>query len=176
MRKVLLISFVAVCSLVGMAFTWQGGPTMQVVSDKAVVEFVFESKGVDGTFSDLTGSIVFDPNNLENANISGSVPVETITTGIGFRNWHLKREKYFNEEQYSRISYQSTRITETDDGYQMDGNITMKGSTQPLTFYFTYNNLVFEGNATLYSSDFDISISNEREKNKVSIRVLVPVM
>lgn len=175
MSKSLVIPVLAIFSgVVAMAFGWQTQP-MQVVTDKAIVEFVFESKGVDGTFSGLTGNILFNPNNLENASISGSVPVETIVTGIGFRNWHLKREKYFNEEDYPLISYQSTNISKSGTGYQMEGNITMKGITKPLTFNFTHQNKVFEGYATLYSSDFDISISDEREKNKVTIHVVVPV-
>lgn len=170
-----LIPVVGLFALALMAFTWQATTPMQVVTDKAKVAFVFESKDVDGTFSGLTGNVIFNPNDLSNASISGSVPVETIVTGIGFRNWHLQREKYFDEEQYPTISYQSTAITKSGDGYRMEGNMTMKGITKPLTFNFTYNDKVFDGTASLISSDFDISIANDREKNKVSIHVVVPV-
>ncbi len=146
-----------------------------ILTDKAQVAFTFEASNVDGTFTGLTGNIVFNPNDLANASISGSVPVESITTGIGFRNWHLKREKHFDAEQFPLISYQSTSIKPKDKAYLMDGNMTMKGITKPVSFEFTYDNKAFEGTATLYASDFDISVKNQREDNKVSIRVYVPI-
>lgn len=150
--------------------------TLQIKQEGVQVSFVFEDKNVDGTFSDFSGNIQFDPDNLAQSSISGSVPVETIVTGIGFRNWHLKREKYFNEEQYPRIKYESKQISRTEDGYKMTGNMTIKGTTKPVDFTFTYQDKVFKGNAILYSSDFGVSINKDREDNKVSIQVEVPVM
>lgn len=139
------------------------------------VTFNYTDKDVDGSLSGLEGTIKFDPNDLAGSSISGSVDVNTLSTGIGLRNWHLKTGAYFNADDYPKITYQSTGFKKTNDGYLMNGKLTIKGKTLDVPFNFTYQNKVFNGTAEIYALDFDVSPTKKKEDSKVVINVTIPV-
>ena len=139
------------------------------------VTFNYVDKDVDGSLSGLEGTIKFDPNDLAGSSISGSVDVNTLSTGIGLRNWHLKTGAYFNADDYPKMTYQSTGFQKTDDGYLMNGKLTIKDKTLDVPFNFTYSNKVFTGTAEIYALDYDVSPTKKREDSKVTIKVVIPV-
>ncbi|MEN1783787.1 MAG: YceI family protein [Bacteroidota bacterium] len=138
-------------------------------SQKAVVEFKFPSKNVEGTIAGFQSMTTFDWNDLENSEISGTVAVSTIETGNFLRDWHLKRSAYFNSKQFPKIIFRSTSLIKTETGLKVSGNLTIKGITKPwqITFKREGNDLI--GAAKLYSSDFDINIKKKREDNLVEV-------
>src|SRR6478609_1115178 len=76
----------------------------------SVISFKIKNAGiwVDGSFSGLTGTVLFDPEHLSHSSIEASVNAASINTGIELRNNHLKKEEYFNVEKFPRISMKST--------------------------------------------------------------------
>ena len=61
------------------------------------VNFTIKNLGlnVTGKFTGLSGSIIFDPNNLSESKFSVSVNASSIDTDIKARDNHLKKEDYW---------------------------------------------------------------------------------
>lgn len=133
------------------------------------IRFVFESKEVSGTIGDFRSSSEINLEKPEYSSFKGSVGVGSLKTGNFLRDWALKGRKYFNENQYPRIVFESTEVIKTTEGITAKGQLTMKGIILPLTIVFKRDENVLSGKAELYTSDYDIFIKKKREENKVEI-------
>ena len=145
--------------------------TNMLISD-AEVSFTFISSDVEGTLGGFVSKSTIDLDQIENSKFIGSVKTETISTGNSIRNWSLKRSKYFNSETYPTISFESSSVTIKGKSIIVNGKLTIKNVTKELSFNFTKNENQLVGKATIYSSDFGITIKSDREKNKVLIQLL----
>lgn len=139
----------------------------------AEITFVFLNNDVDGTIAGFSSSSTIDMNNLTNAVLKGSVDVATIDTDNSIRNWSLKREKYFDADTYPKITFESSSVQVDGNNITVVGQLTIKDITKKLTFKFTEKENQLVGTASLYSSDFGISIKSEREKNKVAMKIVL---
>jgi polyisoprenoid-binding protein YceI len=142
--------------------------------DEAKVRFVFTDEDVEGTISDFqfTGSI--DLSDMENADISGSVLMETLDTDNWFRDRHLRSKKYFNKKEHPRLYFKSNSVKGTHNDFVVRGDLTIKGIIKPVTFNFTKRPDRLVGSAIINSTDFDISIYDGRERNSVNIYINLP--
>lgn len=138
----------------------------------AEITFNFVNKDVDGHISGFESSSTIDFENPENSIFKGSVAVKTIKTGIFLRDWSLKGGKYFDEDDYPKIYFESTDVSTTRDGFSVKGLLTIKKTDKLITIDFkkTGNQLI--GTTTLFSSDFGINIKDEREDNKVIVKMI----
>ena len=138
----------------------------------AEISFVFIAKDVEGTIDGFESSSSIDLTNIEGSSFQGSVAVETIKTGNFLRDWSLKKSKYFNEEEHPQIFFKSTAIAKTSNGFLVDGLVTIKGKTKPMSINFKTNGNQLIGTASLYSSDFDVNIKSKREDNLVQVNFI----
>lgn len=139
----------------------------------AEITFVFLNNDVDGTISGFSSTSTIDMSKLQNAVLRGSVDVATIDTDNSIRNWSLKREKYFDAENYPKITFQSNSIQVDGSNITVIGQLTIKETTKKLIIKFTKKQNQLVGTASLYSSDYGISIKSEREKNKVDVKIVL---
>jgi polyisoprenoid-binding protein YceI len=144
----------------------------QVAVTNAEVSFVFVSKDVKGTIGGFKSSSTIDFDAPERSSFAGSVAVETLDTNNGLRNWSLKSGKYFDEDDFPRISFKSTSVNYKDDTFIVKGNLSIKGITKPITINFTKNGNQLKGKASIYSYDYGIKIKKKREDNLVKITLL----
>jgi polyisoprenoid-binding protein YceI len=85
---------------------------------------------VRGAFRRFQGSI--DASG-ETPVLSGTVEVASIDTGEEQRDAHLTAPDFFDVEQHPQIAFHTDSIDTTDDGkIRLNGEITIKGVTQPL--------------------------------------------
>ena len=140
--------------------------------ESAEIFFVFVSKDVEGTISGFESDSSIDLEQIEASAFRGSVAVESLKTGNMLRDWSLKKSKYFNEDDYPRIKYESKRIAKNENGFTVEGTVTIKGISKPLTVKFKRKDNKLIGTTSLYSSDFDINIKNKREDNLVQIEMV----
>lgn len=137
----------------------------------ANISFTFVAKDVDGTIDGFSSTSTIDWNTPENSVIEGTVLSETIKTGNFLRDWSLRGSKYFNADEHPKISFKSTTVKRENDALLVNGNLTLKGITKPITIRFTKNGKKLLGTTTLFSSDFDITILKKgRESNKVRVQ------
>lgn len=96
------------------------------------VEFEVSNMGVrtvEGTFTGMEGTVVFNESDLKNSNFYVCVSAGSINTESEKRDEHLKNEDFFEVVKFPNICFESSAITETDDGYLAKGKLTMHGIT-----------------------------------------------
>src|SRR5690625_124012 len=93
---------------------------------------------VHGNFGDMEGSLQGDPMNLEDGVIELKIDVSTINTNNKGRDEHLRSDDFFDVENHPYITCNSTEIKRTrEDGNDVVGNVTVRGTTKPTTFKVT---------------------------------------
>lgn len=88
---------------------------------------------------------------LEDGKLSGSVAIDSITVKDESLAAHLKGPDFFDAEQHPAISFESTNLDFDGDRVELTGELTMKGTTKPLTATGTVNGPTedFMGNTRL---------------------------
>lgn len=79
---------------------------------------------------------------LDRAAKTGSVDVvidaKSVNTGYALFNGHIQDEDYFNSAKYPTITFKSTAVRfDGDKPVSVDGNLTIKGVTKPVTLTVT---------------------------------------
>lgn len=156
-------------------FFYSYSQEFKIKNDQVKVNFNYVSKDAQGTFGDFQASIFWNSENPSKSSIEGSVAANTIDTGIGLRDSHLRMKSYFHVDEYPRIKFKSKSFKKTNKGYQVIGGLTIKETTHPMTIDFTFQDKLFNGHATIYSNYYDIMTNKNREKTKVEIDFYVPV-
>lgn len=118
---------VAILLMAAMAFG------VELTVDKKASSIDFEATkmffiGVDGSFSDFSGTISVEGDTI--TAINGLVAVLTLDTDNKKRDDHLLSSDFFHEVAYESIVFKSTKIT--DDTVVAD--ITIKDITKSVTF------------------------------------------
>jgi polyisoprenoid-binding protein YceI len=104
------------------------------------VKFKIKNFGVQvgGDFTGLKGTIKFESAKPVDGSFDVTVASNSINTGIGLRDKHLKKEEYFNVDKFTVIEIKSTKITaSTKEGWlYFYGTLNMKGVTKEISFPF----------------------------------------
>jgi polyisoprenoid-binding protein YceI len=89
---------------------------------------------VRGRFTKLSGELVTASNPLE-SRVTAEIDVTSVDTGAEQRDEHLRSSDFFNAEQYPVMTYRSTGLRRSGDGYVLHGELTLRGVTRevPLT-------------------------------------------
>lgn len=154
------------------AFSIHKSSSAQVTVSKAEISFEFISKGVKGTIEGFESTSMIDFDNLENATFEGSVAVKTLDTNNGLRNWSLRSGKYFDADDFPRIQFKSTSVSQKNNSYVVNGDLTLKGITKPITIDFMKKGNQLKGTTAIYSYDYGIKIKKKREDNLVKITLV----
>ena len=86
---------------------------------------------VTGNFTEFSGIVNFDPDNLEESTVSFTIPVSSINTGDEKRDKHLQTDDFFNAKKYPNITFKSTKFVKKEDGtLAVLGNLTMRDQTK----------------------------------------------
>jgi polyisoprenoid-binding protein YceI len=166
MKKFLLLLFMGFSGLLS-------AQQVKINETKTEVSFLFLDDDVDGIFSGFkfTGDLNLD--SLESSTISGSVASKTIDTDNWLRNRHL-RNKYFKTDDFPLLKFRSTSITPAEEGFIVQGTLTIKDISKPVTFRCTNKNNMLIAKATINASDYNIYIHDDAVRNKLSINIRMP--
>jgi len=83
---------------------------------------------VQGRFTQFTGTITVDRDNLENSSVEATIDVASVNTENDKRDAHLKTPDFFDAEKFSTIAFKSESWEKTgDDTYDVTGDLTIKG-------------------------------------------------
>jgi len=92
---------------------------------------------VTGFFNRFEGRIE-DPDIPGSGMIDVDILVDSVNTGVGQRDAHLKTPDFFDAAKYPHMRFTSTQIVRLDDGmYEAHGALTIKSVTKPLVLPFT---------------------------------------
>jgi polyisoprenoid-binding protein YceI len=116
------------------AGTWTIDPTHSAVGFS--LRHIMISK-VKGTFEQFDATFVTAENPLDSS-VTASAKVASINTNEANRDGHLRTGDFFDAETYPTIDFVSTGVREVKGEYLVDGNLTIKGVTKPVTFDFEF--------------------------------------
>lgn len=134
--------------------------------------------GVDGFFEESSLTHQFDADDLSASYFKFIVPTKTINTGIKGRDKHLRKSKYFDVENYPNLTFNSTRVVKTAEGYKLLGDLTMKATTLPIDIPFTIEesdgSKYFMGFVELDRRDYDVGKNHLILGDLVKINIKIP--
>jgi polyisoprenoid-binding protein YceI len=88
---------------------------------------------VRGQFRKFSVDVDFDEENPERSSVSAHIDASSIETGMEARDAHLRSAEFFDSEAFPELSFRSTNVAASGDGYRIDGDLTIKGVTRPVT-------------------------------------------
>lgn len=94
---------------------------------------------VTGQFSQYEGRLEMAGDDFEDAKITFSADISSISTNNEQRDGHLKSADFFDAEQFPKLTFTSMGMTKTgDDTYQLSGDLTLHGVTKPIVLKAEY--------------------------------------
>jgi polyisoprenoid-binding protein YceI len=117
------------------AGTWAIDPVHSEVS--FVVRHMMVSK-VRGRFDTFEGTIVTAEDPLASS-VTASVDLSSINTGQEQRDAHIRSADFFEVDKHTHMTFASTGIRVEGDHFLLDGDLTLKGVSKPVTFKLEVN-------------------------------------
>ena len=90
-----------------------------------------------GTFSDVTGKLVIDKDNLANSSVEAKINVLSVNTSNAKRDTHVKSADYLNADKFGEMHFVSTKVEPTSASQgNVTGKLTINGVTKEVTLPF----------------------------------------
>lgn len=89
---------------------------------------------VRGEMSGLAGTVELDLASPEKSKVTASVDTTTVNTREEKRDAHLKSADFFESDKHPKMTFTSTSIAKKGDGWALTGDLTIRGTTKPVTF------------------------------------------
>ena len=89
---------------------------------------------VKGEFGKISGTVRIDSADITRSSVEATIDAASINTREPQRDGYLKSADFLDVEHYPTLTFKSTKITRTDDGLQLVGNLTIRGVTKPVVF------------------------------------------
>lgn len=118
----------------------------------------FDTRSAEGTFSGLTGTVTFNPNNLTSALIDISVDARTIKTGNDKKDEHANGEDWLDTKAYPNILFKSHSFKGDGNTFTVIGDLTLHGVTKQVEvpFYYSEETGTFKGEFFVNRKDHGI--------------------
>lgn len=113
----------------------------------------------------MKGTVSFDPGDVKKDSLDLSVDANTINTDNSMRDGHLRKEDYFDVQNYPRIRFVSTSVTvDRNAHFTATGKLTIKNTTREISIPFTATpkdgGYIFTGEFKLNRRDFQVGGSS----------------
>ncbi|HEY8478865.1 MAG TPA: YceI family protein [Spirillospora sp.] len=93
---------------------------------------------VRGTFTEFSGTIEI-AEDLGRSKATAEVKMASIDTRNAERDAHIKTADVLDVEKYPTMTFTSTGVRAEDGEHYLDGDLTIKGVTRPVSFRVEYN-------------------------------------
>ena len=87
---------------------------------------------VRGQFRKFTAEVDFDEEHPERSSVVAHIDASSIETGMEARDVHLRGTDFFDTEKFPELTFRSTSIEISGDGYKINGDLTVRGNTRPV--------------------------------------------
>jgi polyisoprenoid-binding protein YceI len=85
---------------------------------------------VHGRFASWTGTLQLDDSDLTKSSLEVTIDTASIETKEAKRDAHLRSADFFDVEKFPHLTFKSTAIERSDDGYLVTGDLTIHGITK----------------------------------------------
>jgi polyisoprenoid-binding protein YceI len=135
---------------------------------------------VDGSFGDYTVTVASEKEDFTDATIDVVIKTSSITTGAPKRDEHLRSNDFFDSAKHPDMVFKGTTLRKTGERtYKLDGTMTIRDVTKPLTLDVTYTGSAkdpwgntkvgFKLSGTLNRSDFGLTWNKALEAGGVLV-------
>jgi polyisoprenoid-binding protein YceI len=134
-----------------------------------------------GRFDDFSGNFTLDPDDPGKCSFTMTIKAQSIDTNNQKRDNHLRSPDFFNVKQFPTITFVSSGVKPSKDGYEVTGDLTMHGVTKPVSFALVGGKKAefppgvqrtgFSTELTLKRSDFGIEKFAEAVSDEVQIAI-----
>ncbi|MCW2713824.1 MAG: YceI-like protein [Frankiales bacterium] len=134
---------------------------------------------VRGAFNEFEGRAVLDGNDPSRSTASVTIQVASIDTRSAQRDEHLRSNDFLAIGEFPTIEFTSTGVRQTGDTFELDGDLTVRGVTRPVTIPFTYEGSAtdpygnqrvgFEGSVTISRKDYGVTWNAALETGGVAV-------
>ena len=121
---------------------------------------------VRGSFPDVSGSITIGEDPLDSG-VNVIIETGSVSTGAPDRDGHLVSPDFFDVESHPQMTFVSTAVRANGDAWILDGDLTIKGVTKPVSMDFEFLGLVddpwgnskaaFSASTEIMREDWDLS-------------------
>jgi len=121
---------------------------------------------VRGTFETFNGAITVAPDGTPS--VRAEIDVTSLNTGNEQRDNHVKSADFFDAQRYPVATFTSTSVRPNGEAYLLDGYLTLKGVTKPVSLALEFNGVSpgqgygevsgYEASIVLNRKDFGIDI------------------
>jgi polyisoprenoid-binding protein YceI len=108
----------------------------QIDSMHTAVTFKISHMGlswVHGRFNEVSGNFTIDADPAKSS-FTLNIKPESIDTGVGKRDDHLKSPDFLDVKQFPQFSFKTTAVKPIENGYEVTGDLTFHGKTKSITF------------------------------------------
>lgn len=92
---------------------------------------------VRGEFTGFAGTFAYDPAHPEQAKLEATVQIASINTREPKRDDHLRSADFFDAAKFPVMTFVSTSARRKGAGLELQGNLTIRGTTQQVTLAVT---------------------------------------
>lgn len=140
---------------------------------------------VEGTFDDFNAVIFYNESDLETLRVILRINAASIDTGSDFRDKDLRSERFFDAENYPEIVFKSTSVESSDEGYTVNGKLTIKGIEKNVSIPVSHElnrttdtawgnvRIGFTGSARLNRYDYNVTGGDNWGTNMISDEVQI---
>jgi polyisoprenoid-binding protein YceI len=132
---------------------------------------------IDGTFTGLKSTLLFDPAHPEACSLSATVDATTLSTGFFLKTKHALSEEALDAKRYPTIRFQSDKVVKNGNFYEASGKLTLKGVTKNISIPFTYSSSSTTGTfrGTFKINPKDYHIDRHGTPDVITIVLNIPV-
>ena len=109
--------------------TWTIDPVHSYVG--FVIKHMMVSK-VRGRFTDVEATIVTAEDPLDST-VTATIQAASIDTSNSMRDDHIRSADFFDAQNHQAMAFTSTGIRHEDGQFSIDGELTIRGVTRPVT-------------------------------------------
>ena len=126
---ILGLALVAALPVTAWSSTW--------IFDTSHTEIGFKVKhlmvsNTKGSFSEFSGTVTIDDTDITKSSVGVTINTASIDTNDKKRDEHLRSPDFFNVAEFPEITFKSTSVEESKDGFLVTGDLTMHGVTQSI--------------------------------------------
>ena len=142
---------------------------------------------ISGRFTDISGTIGVDRENLENSSVEIVIGTASVNTDLEERDEHLRNADFFDVEKYPTMSFKSSKIKKiTDTIGEVTGSFTLHGVTRTITMNVTFlgefdvpwgqHRAGFETSFTIQRSDYGMNKLLGPAGDKIQVTLFIEAM
>lgn len=134
---------------------------------------------VRGSFNDFEGHAVLDGDDPFRSTASVTIQVASIDTRSPQRDEHLRSNDFLAIAEFPTITFVSSAVRQAGEAFELDGDLTLRGVTRPITIPFTFegsatdvygnSRVGFEGSVAISRKDFGVTWNAALETGGVMV-------